>query len=50
MGIDRLTITLNQEATGTTGATKGTNNPSVSTTVNKTPGKRGMAVKSRFRQ
>lgn len=41
MGIDKLTITLNQEATGTTGATKGANNPSVSTTVNKTPGKRG---------
>lgn len=41
MGIDDLTIVLNQAANGTTGTTKGANNPSVSTNVNKTPGKRG---------
>ena len=41
MGIDDLTIVLNQAANGTTGTTKGANNPSVSTNINKTPGKRG---------
>lgn len=41
MGIDNLTIILNQDATGTTGTTKGANNPSVSKDVNKIPGKRG---------